>query len=121
MSELLSEVTPLTTGIVWLLDEKTYSGQAHFPVVDYLLNGLLTSYLQKSTFKSSQVFISSNYSKDLYVFVIKDLVEAEINSFINLVQVSMGADNHILVIDDQRNFENLRNHFDLIRSRLRLL
>lgn len=99
MSDLLSKVTPLTRSIIWLTQEVTTTS-ATYKTIDYLLNGLLTASLSSNPEAQSRVIISSNFSFPFHVYVTKEIVPGEYQSFLKLLEKDLTSESTILVIDE---------------------
>lgn len=108
MNDLKDKVTPLTRGIIWLVKDETNTTNPHYEEIDYLLDGLLTANLKNSSDVTSRVIIGQNFTKPLYVMIIKDIKHQEVESFVTLVKNDLISENDILVIDEWDGFEKLK-------------
>lgn len=121
MSSLLNQVTPLTRGIIWLTKNERDVQNPYYKEIDYLLDGLLTANLNTAKDLSSQVIIGNNFDKLFYVLVAKDVLPAEVNSYLSLFQNDLVSENDILVIDESKSFEKLKPLVKSISSQIRLV
>ncbi len=99
MSDLLSKVTSLTRSIIWLTQEVSATS-ATYKAIDYLLNGLLTASLHSNPEAQSRVIISTNFSFPFHVYVTKEIVPVEYQSFLKLLKKELTSESTILVIDE---------------------
>lgn len=107
-SDLLSQVTPQTRGLLWLTNEAITSQLPFYKGVDYLLNGLLTSTLKIKEFQNCYVLVGENFGKVFYVIVCQDWSENEFRSFFNLVKPQMEEGSHLLLIDENNSFPKVQ-------------
>ncbi len=121
MTNLAGQVTPLTSGIVWLAKSDLSTETPVYRELDYLLDGLLTANLRASAGLSSQVVVGRNFAKPLYVMILNELRAQEIGSYLTLFKSDLGPQNEILVIDHAGNFAELRNEFGPLAAHLKLL
>lgn len=120
MNELLSQVTPLTRGIIWLTEGTQKSNR--YETIDYLLDGLLTANQLASDATSSRLYVGKNFNFPLYVFVASELKASELTSFFGLIKDGVLAEHEILVIDEKGLFESLRkNSPDDMKKRFHLV
>lgn len=118
MTDIVSKVTPLTRGIIWLTQGEARVSDSTYRALDYLLNGLLTAGTAEKHSKS-RVIISSNFNKPLYVFVVQELVREEYESYLQLLKKDLSDENTVLVIDDSESFTDLQKMTSTdIRSQL---
>ena len=108
MNDLLSQVTPHTCGIIWLVNGVITPKDTHYTSLDYLLNGLLTATINSSEIKTSQVIIGNNFGKEIYVLVIKDLKPSEVGSYFTLIKPRLNDEADLLVLDDAENLAELQ-------------
>lgn len=121
MSELIKEVTPLTAGLIWLVADEKNPTNGHHSEIDYLLDGLLTAFKPETKSTTSQLLIGKNFGKDFYVFIVKEIVPSEVQSFVSLVEKRMGPESDLLVLDDHSASGRLQPLLGSIQSRLRFL
>lgn len=122
MSDILSSVTPLTRSIIWLTAELS-PASVHYKALDYLLNGLLTASLNSHPDATSRVILSSNFNLPFHVYVAKEILPMEYESFLKLLQKDLSAESTILVIDEieassplaQRTPAEIQSKFQIIR------
>lgn len=100
---LLSQVTPLTKGLLWLTEEPLSIEKSYYKQIDYLLNGLLTATLKASDSQKSHVLIAENFGHAFYVFVGTQISEPELKSFFDLVKVEMKSEQSLLLIDELKS------------------
>ena len=120
MNELIKQVTPLTRGIIWLIKDESTTNP-YYAQIDYLLDGLLTANLTITPDLSSRLIIGQNFTKSLYVMVIKEVRPKEIESFVSLIKNELGPENDITVIDEWNGSEILRPILKEIGHHLRLI
>ena len=107
MSNFSNQVTPLTRGLLWLVEEVT-PGNSHYSEIDYLLDGLLTASLDSIKNSSAQLIVGESFGSPFYVMIVKTFREAEILSFLQLIKKDLGAESNIIVIDEKGSFETVR-------------
>lgn len=107
MTNLLSEVHPITRGLIWITKDGPSVQSQVYKDVDYLLNGLLTATLNVKKLEGSQVLLSENFGKSFYVFITSAPSKTDMSNFENLVAPSMGLENEIIVIDENGQFGEL--------------
>lgn len=107
MNDILSKVTPLTRGIIWLHETELKPSSATFKNVDYLLNGLLTAGLKSAPQISSRVIMGTNFHSPLHVYVASKIVKEEFESFLKLLKKDIGIESTVLVIDEADAFNHL--------------
>lgn len=105
MNDLIQEVTPLTSAIVWLRPEEISAQDGHYKALDYLLDGLLTATLKDNT-AASFLLVGKNYNRKLYVFASRDPKKQEFESFLSLLEKELKAEDRILIVDDVSGREN---------------
>lgn len=122
MSDLKRIVTPLTRGIVWLPKEQDLSNDSRYAEIDYLLDGLLTANFKGNSGSfSSRLIIGSNFGKLLYVFVIKEIMTNEVESFVSLIKKDLLPENDIIVVDETDSSHKLKKDFTEIFSHLKFI
>lgn len=121
MNDLISQVTPLTTGIVWFVKDETQVTNPHYKEIDYLLDGLLTANLKIAAISSSRVIVGKSFNRPLYVFIVKEAKASEIESFISLFRRELTAENDILVVDEVDKMKDLKKEFKEIANNLKTL
>lgn len=121
MSEIRKEVTPLTTGIIWLTKNEVTPQNSYYEDVDYLLDGLLTANLRAANGVSSRVIVGKNFGRSLYVMIVNELKAAELESYLSLFKNDLTTENDLLVIDETEGFENLRKQVGKLSSHLRII
>lgn len=121
MNDLISKVTPLTRSIIWLTGPSISFSSESYKAVDYLLNGLLTASLKAQPEVNSRVIFSENFGHPLHVFITKEIVTSEYESFLKLLRKDVTQESGILVIDESASFQSLLQMSpEDIRSRLHL-
>lgn len=105
---LLSQVTPLTKGLLWLTSSPVSVDKSFYKDVDYLLNGLLTATLKKSEANGSYVLVTENFGKSFYVIVGNETTDAELKNYFELLKPLMMDDNNILLIDESGSFAKIQ-------------
>ena len=85
MTNILSQVTPLTKGLLWLTTTPVSVDKSFYKDVDYLLNGLLTATLKKSEATGSHVLITENFGQSFYVIVGNEASDAELKNYFELL------------------------------------
>ncbi len=108
MTSLLSQVTPLTKGLLWLSSGEVSLETPYYKDVDYLLNGLLTATLKASGADGGHVLLSENFGHPFYVLVAKDFSEKEIASFFELIKSQLNEESNILLIDEMEAFAKVQ-------------
>lgn len=108
MTSLLSQVTPLTKGLLWLSSGEVSNEKPFYKDVDYLLNGLLTATLKASTAGGGHVLLSENFGQPFYVLVSNSYSEKEIASFFELVKTQLNEESNILLIDEMNEFAKVQ-------------
>lgn len=121
MSELQRNVTPLTRGIIWFVEDEGDLNNPFYAEIDYLLDGLLTQNLQHSGSVSSRVIVGKNFNKSFYLMIVKERRREEIESFLSLFKNDLLAEEDILVIDQAVLFAQIKTDFKEISSHLRFL
>ena len=119
MTNLLSQVTPLTKGLLWFTSGELSPEKSFYKDVDYLLNGLLTATLKSSSAEGSHVLISENFGQSFFVIVGNKVSEKEFNSYFNLINPQLTGEGNILLIDETGEFEKMsRPSVAQIQSRI---
>jgi hypothetical protein len=108
MTNILSQVTPLTKGLLWLTTTPASVDKSFYKDVDYLLNGLLTATLKKSDATGSHVLITENFGQSFYVIVGNEATDAELKNYFELLRPVMKDDNNILLIDESGSFAKIQ-------------
>lgn len=107
MSDLLSQVTPLTRGIIWLTSLDSIQENSHYKEIDYLLNGLLTATFNTSPLKDSQILVAENFGHSFYVFIGQDLTSDKMSNFFTLVKPHLTGEHDLLLIDESGNSDRI--------------
>lgn len=121
MNDLKSQVTPLTTGLIWLTKDESNIKNPHYSEIDYLLDGLLTANLKVSDSVSSRVIVGRNFDKPLYVMIVREPKSAEFESFVSLFKKDLGPENDVLVIDEWDGFEKVKKDLKEIGQHLKVV
>lgn len=121
MNNLLNQVTPLTRGIIWLTENERDFQNSYYQDIDYLLDGLLTANLETNGKVSSRVIIGNNFDKSFYVMIVNEVRREEVESFLSLFAKDLISENDILIIDESKNFENLKPLLKPITGQIRAL
>lgn len=108
MNNLLSQVTPLTKGLLWLTNTPVVPGKPFYKEVDYLLNGLLTATLKGSDSSHGHVLVGENFGQTFYVYVGSTDTEKNIRSFFELLAPQMGQESNLVLIDEMSAFPQLQ-------------
>ena len=108
MTNILSQVTPLTKGLLWLTSSPVSVDKSFYKDVDYLLNGLLTATLKKSEATGSHVLITENFGQSFYVIVGNEATDGELKNYFELLKPVMKDDSNILLIDESGSFAKLQ-------------
>jgi hypothetical protein len=108
MTSLLSQVTPLTRGLLWLSSGEVSLETPYYKDVDYLLNGLLTATLKASTADGGHVLLSENFGQPFYVLVANNFSEKEIASFFELIKTQLNEESNVLLIDEMDAFAKVQ-------------
>lgn len=119
MNELINQVTPLTRGIIWFTKNMADSANPHYEGIDYLLDGLLTANIHKIPNASSRVIIGQNFNNPLYVLVVSEVKNPEIQSFLALFEKDLTPENSILMIDELNIFQSIKSEFKSIATHLK--
>jgi len=120
MTSLLDQITPLSRGIIWFPTTESIKNSSYFSEIDYLLNGLLTANLNYSTHFSSKLIIGENFKSPLYVMIIREIKEQEIESFITLIKKDLNTRNDITVIDETHSLLKIKKELKEISSHLKV-
>lgn len=107
MTDLLSQVTPKTMGIIWSTSGEITSQKPFYKEIDYLLNGLLTATLL-ATPASSHVLVSSNFGHDFLVLAGHEISATQLDSFLQLVKPHLSGEQNLLLIEENGSFEKLK-------------
>ena len=86
MNELIKQVTPLTTGIIWFVSGEPTPEHPLYSSMDYLLDGLLTANIKSNPAHHSRVIVSESFHKRLYVFIASEAKPREVESFFSLFE-----------------------------------
>jgi hypothetical protein len=120
MNEIVTQVTPLTRAIIWMTKDERDSQNPHYKDLDYLLDGMLTANVKTSNKVSSRVIIGKNFNKPLFVMVVSEVREQEVQSFVSLVQPDLGPEQDIILIDETKSFEQLKHGLKAISNNIRI-
>jgi hypothetical protein len=124
MTDILSEVTPLSRGIIWLRKEEVVTSSKTYKWVDYLLDGLLTAKINAHSISPTGLLVGKNFGKDFYVFLSSsEIAQNEVTSFYTLLSPLLSSDEDILVIDETESYakllkitpEDLKKRFRVIK------
>lgn len=107
MSNLLSQITPLTKGILWLSIDVSPANN-HYREIDYLLDGLLTASLVENKGAKSQLIVGENFGKSFYVMIVSEQKENELLSFLQLIKKDLGPESNLVVIDEKACLEGIK-------------
>ena len=107
MTDIISQVTPLTRSIIWLVSGDLKPSSNSYKAVDYLLNGLLTASLNANPKLSSRLIVSESFGAPLNVFVIHEFHANEYGSFLKLIEKDLTAETSVLVIDETDSYQTL--------------
>lgn len=107
MNDLIKQVTPLTRGIIWLVQDEKNIGNPYYSELDYLLNGLLTASVSQGIDLPSRVMIGENFSRSLVVMVANDIKSSDVENYASLVK-DLGPEDNILLIDELNLGEKLK-------------
>ena len=123
MTDILSEVTPLTRGLIWLRHEEVISSSSIYKWIDYLLDGLLTATINANKNPPMGLLVGKNFGKDFYVFLSHhELGQKELTSFYNLISPLMTTEEDILIVDETDSYQKLLKLTpDEIRKRFRII
>lgn len=109
MTNLLSQVTPITKGLLWFTNGDISPEKTYYKDVDYLLNGLLTATLNGSESAGAHVLVSENFGNSFYVIVGNKISEKEFSSFYNLIAPQLTGESNILLIDETHEAQTIIN------------
>jgi hypothetical protein len=109
MNDLLSQIHPLTRGIIWLCQDPKVSKSSTYKDVDYLLNGLMTAKLAENSFSGSQVFVSENFGEPFFVMITSEINSADMRSFLALLAPQLSGEKEMVVIDELDLFTKMVN------------
>lgn len=104
MTDLLTQVTPLTKGILWFTTSEASNNKRFYKDIDYLLNGLLTATRNASPEFKSHVLISENFGNSFYVLAGSHVSENDLRSYFDLVSTQLEGESEFLVIDETSSF-----------------
>ena len=121
MNDLKKIVTPLTRGIIWIPKDQELNRNSHYSDIDYLLDGLLTANLKEAVPFTSKVIIGNNFGKLLYIFIVKEILAHEIESFVTLVKKDLMSENDILIIDETDSSGKMKSELSEISSHLKII
>ena len=107
MNDLLSQIHPLTRGILWLCEDPKASKLSLYKDVDYLLNGLMTAKLSEAPFNGSQVFVSENFGESFFVMISSEIGSAQMRSFLSLLSPQLVGEREVVVIDELDAFTKM--------------
>ena len=108
MTDFLSEVTPLSRGLIWLRKEEVVTSFPTYKWIDYLLDGLLTASMNANQNPPMGLLVGKNFGKDFYVFLShSDIAPKELTSFYNLLSPIMTAEEDILIVDETESYQKL--------------
>jgi hypothetical protein len=108
MTDILSEITPLSRGIIWLRKEEVVNFSPIYKMVDYLLDGLLTAKMNAHSTSPTGLLVGKNFGKDFYVFLSSsETAINEVSSFYTLLSPLLSSDEDILVLDETDSYANL--------------
>lgn len=102
------------------MKEELNAQNPHYSDIDYLLDGLLTAHLSEAGTVSSRVLMGQNFGRSLYIMIVHQLKQSEMDSFLSLFQ-DLTTENDILVIDEVNGFEKLRSCVGKLGSHLRVI
>jgi hypothetical protein len=122
MSEIISKVTPLSRGLIWLASHITPSSET-YKAIDYLANGLLTATLSQTRNFETLVIHAQNYHFPLHIFVVRELKETEFESYLSLLKPNLLSENNILVIDERDGLgellksspKDIQSHYQILK------
>jgi hypothetical protein len=121
MNNLLSQITPLTRGIIWFPKIDSFESNSNYKEIDYLLNGLLTRNINYSFDFTSKLILGKNFKSSLYVMIIKEIRESEIQSFVSLIKRDLLPGTDVAIIDELNHYHKIKNDLKEISSYLKLL
>jgi hypothetical protein len=108
MTEILSSITPLSRGLIWLRHEEMVNSSQTYKCIDYMLDGLLTATLNATKASPHGLLVGKNFGKDFYVYIPgPDMNKNEFTSFYNLLSPLLTAEEDILIIDENESHEKL--------------
>lgn len=108
MINILSQVTPLTRGLLWITSGPVSVEKPFYKDVDYLLNGLLTATLKSSEAAGGHVLISENFGQTFYVIVGSDISDSELKNYFELIKPQLGGESNLLLIDEAQSFAKIQ-------------
>lgn len=122
MTNILSQVTPLTKGLLWITNSPISVEKPFYKDVDYLLNGLLTATLKTSEASGSHVLISENFGHTFYVIVGSEISDSEIKNYFELIKPQLAGESNILFIDECMSFAKIQKLApEEIKSKIQLI
>lgn len=110
MNDILSKVTPLTRGIIWLQKGHPNPISATYRSLDYLLNGLITATVTTRPEATSRVLMTTNFHFPLHVLIVTKFIPEEYESFLKLLKKDLGSESTVLVIDENDAFNKILEH-----------
>jgi hypothetical protein len=120
MSDLIKQVTPLTRGIIWLVEDEKNTLNPYYSELDYLLNGLLTATLSQAIDMPSRVMVGENFSRSFVVMVANEIKSSDFDNYASLVK-DLGPEDNILLIDELNLGEKLTTFTKNIGPYLRVI
>jgi hypothetical protein len=120
MNDLVKQVTPLTSGIIWFVSVEPTPEHPLYSSFDYLLDGLLTANLKENPNHKSRVIVAESFHRRLFVMIATEAKEKELESFISLFEKDLKPENDILVIDETESFSKLKSLSKLTKNHLKL-
>jgi hypothetical protein len=120
MNELIKHVTPLTRGIIWLVQDEKNVQNPRYAEIDYLLDGLLTANLNATPTFTSRVIVGKNFNHSLYIMIAREIVPSEFDSFVSLLK-DLTAENDILVVDENDSLTKIKPQLASLNSHLRII
>ncbi len=120
MNDLIKQVTPLTRGIIWLVQDEKNTLNPYYSELDYLLNGLLTATLSKGLDTPNRVMIGENFNRSLIVMIANQITSADFDNYATLLK-DLGPEDNILLIDELNLGEKLSNMTKNINPYLRVI
>ncbi len=122
MINLLSQITPLTKGLLWLTNGEMSIEKKHYKEVDYLLNGLLTATLKNSHLNQNSVILGENFGNTFFVFVGSSISENELRSYFELIKPHISGESDLLLIDELESFSKIQKIApETIKTRIHVL
>lgn len=106
MNDFSAKVLPDTRALIWFPKSEVSETDPHYRHIDYLSDGILTTSLSTLKDKSSLLLVGKSFGKPLMIFIIKELIKTEIESFVGLLPKD---DGEILVLDDGEQMSFLKS------------